>query len=250
MDENVAHQNLARRDARAGIARVERDGPAGIGLQKWEAMDPAERASGTPEQYGYLCDEDEEIGYLAGVWECTPFDDYPGPYEVDEYMLLLEGSVVMALSDGTDVTIRAGEAFVLPQGLECQWKMPERVRKIFMIATNDGRTTSENASLTRVTTPALTSEHEPGDAIEVSRTVFANADGRMQIVQRAFPQAFSGPRPSAAARLITVTEGQVAVGGAVFCKGDTLYAHGDVAEDWSIRAGSQLIEARYLKPAR
>ena len=52
-----------------------------------------------------------------------------GPYEVHEFMFLLEGSITMALADGTKVTINAGEAFVIPKGLPCQWIQTDYVRK-------------------------------------------------------------------------------------------------------------------------
>jgi uncharacterized cupin superfamily protein len=48
-------------------------------------------------------------------------------------MLLLEGSVTIAVEDGEEVTIRAGETFVIPQGLRCSWKQTGRVRKYFVI---------------------------------------------------------------------------------------------------------------------
>jgi uncharacterized cupin superfamily protein len=48
-------------------------------------------------------------------------------------MLLLEGSVTIAVEDGEEVTIHAGETFVIPQGLRCSWEQGGSVRKFYAI---------------------------------------------------------------------------------------------------------------------
>lgn len=144
--------------------KIEANGPNDVGLEDWEAMDPKALASGAPVQRGYLYDEHEPDGYLAGVWDCTAFDDKPGPYPVDEYMLLLEGQVIMEMPDGTSVTIEAGEAFIIPKGLNCQWKMPGYVRKIFMILENNLDSEASNASLLQVTKPTMQALSAPSSS--------------------------------------------------------------------------------------
>ena len=70
------------------------------------------------------------------------------PYEVNEFMLLLEGSVTIAVEDGEEVTIHAGESFVIPQGLRCSWKQTGSVRKYFVIFTDkSGRAHKDPAAL-------------------------------------------------------------------------------------------------------
>ncbi|MEM9371864.1 MAG: cupin domain-containing protein, partial [Pseudomonadota bacterium] len=120
-------------DTVSGVIPFDHSDRDGSGLVEWEALDPANLDSGDPIQRGKIYDEDQSSGYMSGVWDCTAFVDRPGPYAVDEFMFLLEGTVVMGLPDGTEVTINAGEAFVLPKGLDCHWKMPGYVRKVFMI---------------------------------------------------------------------------------------------------------------------
>jgi uncharacterized cupin superfamily protein len=58
-------------------------------------IDPADLVSGTPVQRGYLCDEIG--GYIAGVWDCTAQTAHMSAYEVDEFMYLLDGSLVMVM---------------------------------------------------------------------------------------------------------------------------------------------------------
>lgn len=41
----------------------------------------------------YIYHEHEASGHLTGVWDCTPMTIKFGPYEVHEFMFLLEGSI-------------------------------------------------------------------------------------------------------------------------------------------------------------
>lgn len=240
MDGNRTLANLS--DTPSEIAKVEPEGPPGTGLTEWEAMDPATLASGNPVQKGHLSDETESEGYLAGVWHCTAFEDRPGLYGVDEYMYLLEGEVVIAMPDGKEVRITAGEAFVIPKGLECQWKMPCSVRKFFMILGGEDRGAAENASLARVTKPTMGPLGDPGGAVERAETGFVNADGRMRVVRRDYAFSMAGPVVSAARRMITVLEGSMTLGGGSFSAGETAYA-GPGSSHCEIAPGTRLIEA-------
>ena len=242
----MPNSNAEKTDFSQRPVRIEHDGPQGVGLSEWEEMDPATLASGTPLQRGHLYDEVPEIGYLAGVWDCTAFDDKPGPYSVDEYMFLLEGKVIMGLPDGTEITEKAGEAFVLPQGLQCQWKMPGYVRKIFMIAENKGSGSAKNPSLHRVTKPSLT-QPESNDEVWSERISFCNADGKMRVAQVHYATAFTGKQHMNCVRLITVLEGSVNIAGGAFKVGDSFYCHPELEAEWTIAAGTSWIEARYLR---
>ena len=86
---------------------------------------------------------------MVGIWDCTAFTDQMMPYTVDEYMFFLEGELTMLLPNGTEIEIKAGDAFIIPKGFECQWKQTGFVRKIFMIL--DGEVPNAgNASLKRL----------------------------------------------------------------------------------------------------
>lgn len=230
----------------AMVRRIEENGPDASGLTVWETLDPADLAAGNPHQSGYMYDEDEARGYSAGVWHCTPFDDAPGPYPVDEYMLLLEGTVVMALPDGSEVRVNAGEAFVLPQGLECQWKMPTDVRKVFMIVENDGRTTSENTSLSQVTKPSMVPFTFEAGVVVKSEIVFASADGQMSVTRRGYAAAFCGPIPSAGQRVITLLSGSVTIAEDHFVTKDSLFVDRRDRSNWEVEAGTTWLEACHI----
>jgi len=115
------------------IIRFEPNGPAEKGLEIWEEIDPTSLVAGTPVERGHTYHELPERGYTAGVWDCTAMTSKIEPYPMNEFMLLLEGSVTIAVEDGEEVTIRAGESFVIPQGLRCSWKQLGSVRKYFVI---------------------------------------------------------------------------------------------------------------------
>lgn len=115
------------------ITRMEPQGPADTGLVEWDPILPETIESGEPVQRGHLYINEESLGLMAGVWDCTAFTGKMEPYDVNEFMFILEGSVTMVLPDGSEETINAGEAFAIPKGLVCQWKQPGYVRKYFVI---------------------------------------------------------------------------------------------------------------------
>jgi len=128
------------------IVRFEANGPNDEGLQDWGPIAPAELETGTPVQHGHLYHEIAASGFSAGVWDCTAMTEKFGPYGVDEFMLLLEGSVTMVLADGNEVTINAGEPFIIPKGLPCQWKQEGYVRKYFVILETPGAPAAADVS--------------------------------------------------------------------------------------------------------
>lgn len=232
----------------SALKRIETNGPDGQGLTLWPEMNPADLAAGEPVQMGHLYDEDAREDYSAGVWDCTAFDDKPGPYTVDEFMLLLEGTVVMVMSDGEEVTVSAGEAFVIPKGLECQWKMPETVRKIFMILDGAAPGVAQNASLSRITKLSKDDLSGSGSALPsavLTRELhFLNHDARMSVYTETFTSAVQGPAPMAARQIVHVVAGDVSFSDDPthsFAAGESFYLSPDHGLDWRISAGTRLL---------
>jgi len=123
-------------------------GPEGIGLEDWGAYD-AELVSGTPQQNGYMYLDDKERGLTAGVWDCTAMHIKMGPWLVDEFMVLLEGSVTILHEDGSRLTVDAGETFVIPKGTMCSWIQAGYVRKFFVIFDDPTATQTKDTSKLR-----------------------------------------------------------------------------------------------------
>lgn len=230
-----------------GIERIEHNGPNGIGLSEWETMDPKKLASGNPVQHGYMYDELEDQGYSAGVWDCTAFDDLPGAYPVDEYMFLLEGQIIMVMPDGTQTIIKQGEAFIIPKGLECQWKMPGYVRKIFMILDLNNEPTTANRSLDCITKPDLESiKSADQQALIHSNVLFANADARMLVKRQDFQADISIASHAGTRQVVTVLKGVINIEQDTYSAGDSFYVHETSNCKWDIKAGTQLIQASFV----
>lgn len=113
--------------------RFDADGPAGTGLQTWEEIPASALVAGTPVQRGHNYFTDDTGTLTAGVWDCTPMTTKSAPYSVNEFMLVLEGSVTIVHDDGREWTIKAGESFVIPKGAPVVWKQTEYMRKFYVI---------------------------------------------------------------------------------------------------------------------
>ncbi len=118
------------------IQKLEPFGPGGsataTGLAVWPEIPPAGLAAGKPVHRGHYYLEDKARGLTAGVWDCTAMTEKFGPYPVNEYMIVLEGEVTIIEKDRR-TTIKAGENFIIPKGLPCQWHQDGYMRKFFVI---------------------------------------------------------------------------------------------------------------------
>ena len=174
------------------VTRFETNGPSGEGLVEWDTMDTADLETDAPVQRGYFYFNDETTGFLAGVWDCTPFTAKMAPYPVDEFMHVLEGSVTMELEDGTSTTISAGESFAIPKGLVCKWIQTEYMRKFFVISSNEGGLVHENPAQFGIMCPKITDPTDPitnqdtsliiGDVPEQQRhSYYTDASGKFSV---------------------------------------------------------------------
>lgn len=231
--------------ATSHIQRIEVSGTNGAGLSDWPTMDPANLISGKPVQRGHLYDEEDDTGYSVGIWDCTAFIDQSGPYPEDEFMFLLEGTVEMVMPDGSQVTVNTGEAFVIAKGFECQWKMPNTVRKIFMILDGETPADTDNAALHRITVPSLdVPDRVPSGALATRTTYFQNHDSRMSVYTETYPEAQRAPAPNAGRQLIYVLHGDVTFydePASHFVEGESLYLHPDHSLTWNVAAGTRLL---------
>jgi uncharacterized cupin superfamily protein len=115
------------------IIRFEPNGPADTGMERIHEMTPDVLEEGDPTErdHTYYTSKCERLS--AGVWDCTPCVGKLEASEVDEFMLVLEGSVTIVYPDGEEDTFRAGDAFALHKGLVHQWKQTEYMRKYYML---------------------------------------------------------------------------------------------------------------------
>ncbi len=101
-------------------------------LEAWDDFPPEDIVSGSRKQNGAILFEDKARGLTAGVWEQAANESRWLDYPVNEFMVVLEGEVVIVEEDRS-VSIKAGESFIIPKGLRCRWTQPGHVRKFFVI---------------------------------------------------------------------------------------------------------------------
>ena len=110
--------------------------PIGFG-ETPDELDIASFTSDLPTQHTHMYYSDDDLGLYVGVWDTTDMIEAGGPYECDEFMWLLDGFVnIKNNKTGAIDNIKAGEAFVIPKGYDCQWLQEGYLRKFFVISQN------------------------------------------------------------------------------------------------------------------
>ena len=127
------------------------------GLVTWDPIPPQLIASGDPVQRGHQYFGTENDRVISGVWDCTEFAQVRCPYEVDEFMIVLDGSIIIEDAAGRRQVFRAGEAFILPKYTDCAWIQSEPALKYYFIHDNPNSKTpvdAESLSAIRIDTGA------------------------------------------------------------------------------------------------
>jgi uncharacterized cupin superfamily protein len=100
--------------------KLSRDGPQGVGLKD----------SGRTREHEYYSGAD---GSSVGVWETAPHTStnfYKPTYT--ELMFFLSGTTTLTTADGQEERFKAGEAALVPAGVEYKWSS-DTVRKFWVI---------------------------------------------------------------------------------------------------------------------
>ena len=114
-----------------GVIRLESEGPEGAGLTKME-LDRRDFQSELPEQHIHVCHQDPVLGITVGVWTTTDMQEAFGPYPDDEFMVVLEGRVLMIDGQGRETPIEEGECFFVKKAIPISWKQEGFLRKFFI----------------------------------------------------------------------------------------------------------------------
>ena len=117
------------------ITKLYPDGDPERGMEPCQYADPKKIIGEMPVETGFNFFTNSAGNLNAGVWEATPCKDHTGPdgYGVDECMYVLSGSVTMTSDDGESVTVKAGEAFIVPKEWVGSWENTETIRKYYVI---------------------------------------------------------------------------------------------------------------------
>ena len=76
---------------------------------------------------------EEQAQYLAGTWDSTPYHRVVRPHRLNEFMVLLAGSVRFASHDGSVLSANAGEALFVPRCAPIGWESSDRVAKFYVV---------------------------------------------------------------------------------------------------------------------
>ena len=105
----------------------------GCELPPFELPDLSRYTSEIPTQHLYEAYRDPTGQMQVGIWTSTPFTIRPRPYECNELMHMLEGTVTINSGEGTSHTFTADDTFLVPKGMTYQWSSQVPVRKILCI---------------------------------------------------------------------------------------------------------------------
>jgi len=93
----------------------------------------ADTISGDPKQFVELMYAGHSDTMKSGIWESAA-GSFRASYDgIVEFCHILEGSAVITASDGQSVTVKAGDGFVLEEGLQTEWTVDTFVKKHFFI---------------------------------------------------------------------------------------------------------------------
>lgn len=110
------------------------DNPKGFGDHADE-LSQGMFASEIPLQHSHDFYADEERGIYIGLWDTTDMIEVAAPYDMDEFMIILEGAAIIKNNQSQkQETINAGESFIIPKGYDCQWLQQGYLRKFYVIA--------------------------------------------------------------------------------------------------------------------
>ena len=230
-----------------GILRFESKGPPG-GLARWPDFAAGDLESGTPVQRGHEYLNDAAHGLTSGVWDCTAFTTPMMSYPVNEFMILLEGEVTIIEETGRRTTVRAGESFILPKGLRCQWHQAGYVRKFFVIFDDASGAIPKNPAALGVYRPDPKGELAPSAAPgadvllsapphQAAQVWFEDMTGQWTVGVWSSTPYHRKTIPFPRHELMHILEGEVALTdgtGAVhrFKAGDTLFVPMGTPCDW------------------
>lgn len=124
------------------VISYHRDGEQG--LEDWPDFAPEIVVSGQLKQSGHTYLDNDKGVFTSGVWECTAGELLPGPYDVDEMMIVLDGAITIDHESGSSQTFTAGQSFVIPKGTPCQWKQTQTARKFWAIYDSPGELQSDS----------------------------------------------------------------------------------------------------------
>ncbi len=101
-------------------------------LEEWPDFPETEISSGDRGSRGRLWVDEPKHGLKVGIWEAEANLGRWMNWPVHEFMIVLEGEVVM-VEDDRETVVKAGESFFIPKGRRCIWNQAGYFKKLLML---------------------------------------------------------------------------------------------------------------------
>ncbi len=194
---------VARSDAASDAVAV--PSPAVIRFDAAASLEPfpdfpeTEISSGARDNRGHLWLDDTAAGLEAGVWESEPNLGRWMEWPVHEFMIIVEGEVVM-IEEDRETVVGPGESFLIPKGRRCVWNQSSYAKKFFMIFDDKSALSADGAP------PILKLDPDLG-----AHKYFEDASGQLTIDVRELTARRRDQTPSSSHQLTHVLEGHLDV---------------------------------------
>jgi uncharacterized cupin superfamily protein len=75
-----------------------------------------------------ICYEDTTNRFFAGTWAAEAFESRQRPFPYNEFAYVQDGSITLTDTEGVDHVFNVGDAFFIPEGVECSATVANSVR--------------------------------------------------------------------------------------------------------------------------
>lgn len=100
-------------------------------LEQWPDFPETEISSGDRGSRGHFWVDEPKHRLKVGIWEAEANLGRWMHWPVHEFMIVLEGEVVM-IEDDRETVVKAGESFFIPKGRRCIWNQAGYFKKLLM----------------------------------------------------------------------------------------------------------------------
>ncbi len=80
-----------------------------------------------------ICYEDTVGRFFSGTWASDTFESEQRPFPYNEFAYVQDGSITLTDAEGTAQIFNAGDAFLIPKGVECRASVADSVHLYFAI---------------------------------------------------------------------------------------------------------------------
>ena len=102
-------------------------------MGKLDSTEPLVVNGEIPLQHEHIFFTNDAKNMLVGMWDSGALDSEMRPFPWYEFVQMLEGAVTITEEDGTPHIFKAGDAFFVPKGTVCSWKIDSYVKKFYAI---------------------------------------------------------------------------------------------------------------------